>query len=90
MLILMGLVGLLNDSAEVTEPTSCRVDVLSTTTLKVGSRGKPFLHKDLVADIRNRAISAEFDMIYAVFHPGRARSHGFGLFGGSNGYWRSR
>jgi cellulose synthase/poly-beta-1,6-N-acetylglucosamine synthase-like glycosyltransferase len=27
--------------------------------------------------------------MYAVSHPGRARLHGFGLFGGSNGYWRT-
>lgn len=36
-----------------------------------------------------RLIAAEFDMIYGVFHPGRARSHRFGLFGGSNGYWNA-
>ena len=36
-----------------------------------------------------KLISAEFDMIYAVFHPGRAHAQGFGLFGGANGYWRS-
>jgi cellulose synthase/poly-beta-1,6-N-acetylglucosamine synthase-like glycosyltransferase len=27
--------------------------------------------------------------MYAVSHPGRARLHGFGIFGGSNGYWRT-
>jgi cellulose synthase/poly-beta-1,6-N-acetylglucosamine synthase-like glycosyltransferase len=31
----------------------------------------------------------EFESIYAVSHPGRARLHGFGIFGGSNGYWRT-
>lgn len=36
-----------------------------------------------------KLISAEFDMIYAVFHPGRAHAQGFGLFGGTNGYWRA-
>ena len=34
-------------------------------------------------------IAVEFDKIYAVSHPGRARLTGFGLFTGSNGYWRS-
>ena len=36
-----------------------------------------------------RMIAVEFEMIYAVSHPGRARLHGFGIFGGSNGYWRA-
>ncbi|PWN53097.1 hypothetical protein IE53DRAFT_400807 [Violaceomyces palustris] len=36
-----------------------------------------------------KLVSAEFDTIYGVFHPGRANLHGFGLFGGSNGYWNS-
>jgi len=35
-----------------------------------------------------RLVAAEFETIYAVSHPGRARLHGFGIFGGSNGYWR--
>jgi GGDEF domain-containing protein len=35
-----------------------------------------------------RLVAAEFESIYAVSHPGRARLHGFGIFGGSNGYWR--
>ncbi len=35
-----------------------------------------------------RLIAVEFETIYAVSHPGRARLHGFGIFGGSNGYWR--
>lgn len=36
-----------------------------------------------------RLIAVEFEQIYAVAHPGRARVHGFGIFGGSNGYWRA-
>ncbi|HWH32002.1 MAG TPA: response regulator, partial [Egibacteraceae bacterium] len=35
-----------------------------------------------------RLVAVEFEAIYAVSHPGRARLHGFGIFGGSNGYWR--
>lgn len=35
-----------------------------------------------------RMVAVEFETIYAVSHPGRARLHGFGIFGGSNGYWR--
>jgi cellulose synthase/poly-beta-1,6-N-acetylglucosamine synthase-like glycosyltransferase len=34
-------------------------------------------------------IAVEFDKIYAVSHPGRSTMWGFGLFCGSNGYWRS-
>ncbi|EMD91058.1 glycosyltransferase family 2 protein [Bipolaris maydis ATCC 48331] len=34
-------------------------------------------------------ISVEFDKIYAVSHPGRSTMWGFGLFCGSNGYWRT-
>lgn len=34
-------------------------------------------------------ISVEFDKIYAISHPGRAAIWGFGLFTGSNGYWRT-
>ena len=37
-----------------------------------------------------RMVAVEFETIYAVSHPGRARLHGFGIFGGSNGYWRTR
>ncbi|KAK8180234.1 nucleotide-diphospho-sugar transferase [Phyllosticta capitalensis] len=33
-------------------------------------------------------IAVEFDKIYAVSHPGRALMWDFGLFCGSNGYWR--
>jgi cellulose synthase/poly-beta-1,6-N-acetylglucosamine synthase-like glycosyltransferase len=36
-----------------------------------------------------RVVAAEFDGMYGVTHPGRARVHGFAVFGGSNGYWRS-
>jgi cellulose synthase/poly-beta-1,6-N-acetylglucosamine synthase-like glycosyltransferase len=36
-----------------------------------------------------RLVRSEFEAIYAVAHPGRARVHGFGIFGGSNGYWRT-
>ena len=34
-------------------------------------------------------ISVEFDKIYATSHPGRAVLWRFGLFTGSNGYWRA-
>jgi cellulose synthase/poly-beta-1,6-N-acetylglucosamine synthase-like glycosyltransferase/CheY-like chemotaxis protein len=37
----------------------------------------------------SRMVAVEFESMYAVSHPGRARLHGFGLFGGSNGYWRT-
>ena len=37
-----------------------------------------------------RTVAVEFEMIYTVSHVGRARLHGFGIFGGSNGYWRTR
>jgi cellulose synthase/poly-beta-1,6-N-acetylglucosamine synthase-like glycosyltransferase len=36
-----------------------------------------------------KVVAVEFESIYAVSHPGRARLHGFGIFGGSNGYWRT-
>ena len=36
-----------------------------------------------------KLVATEFEAIYAVAHPGRARIHGFGIFGGSNGYWRT-
>lgn len=36
-----------------------------------------------------RLIAVEFEAIYAVAHPGRARLHDFGVFGGSNGYWQA-
>ena len=37
----------------------------------------------------SRMVAVEFEMIYGVSHPGRAKLHGFGIFGGSNGYWRT-
>ena len=37
----------------------------------------------------SRLVAVEFEAIYAVSHPGRARLHRFGIFGGSNGYWRA-
>jgi cellulose synthase/poly-beta-1,6-N-acetylglucosamine synthase-like glycosyltransferase len=37
----------------------------------------------------SRTVAIEFESIYALSHPGRAQLHGFGIFGGSNGYWRS-
>lgn len=36
-----------------------------------------------------RLVAVEFEQVYAVSHPGRARLHGFGVFGGSNGFWRA-
>jgi cellulose synthase/poly-beta-1,6-N-acetylglucosamine synthase-like glycosyltransferase/DNA-binding response OmpR family regulator len=36
-----------------------------------------------------KLVTCEFEAIYGVAHPGRARMHGFGIFGGSNGYWRT-
>jgi cellulose synthase/poly-beta-1,6-N-acetylglucosamine synthase-like glycosyltransferase/DNA-binding response OmpR family regulator len=36
-----------------------------------------------------RMVAVEFEAIYAVSHPGRARLHRFAIFGGSNGYWRT-
>ncbi len=36
-----------------------------------------------------KMVAIEFEQIYAVSHPGRAKLHGFGIFGGSNGYWRT-
>ena len=36
-----------------------------------------------------RMVAIEFEQIYAVSHPGRARLHGFGIFGGSNGFWKT-
>jgi DNA-binding response OmpR family regulator len=40
-------------------------------------------------NVLTRVVAAEFEVIYGVTHPGRARLHGFGIFGGSNGYWRT-
>jgi cellulose synthase/poly-beta-1,6-N-acetylglucosamine synthase-like glycosyltransferase len=36
-----------------------------------------------------RFVAIEFDIIYCVYHPGGAMLRGFGIFGGSNGYWRT-
>ncbi len=36
-----------------------------------------------------KLIAIDFETIYAVSHPGRALLHGFGIFGGTNGYWRA-
>ncbi|GCE14498.1 glycosyltransferase [Tengunoibacter tsumagoiensis] len=36
-----------------------------------------------------RLVAVDFEVIYALGHPGRTRMHGFGVFGGSNGYWRT-
>lgn len=36
-----------------------------------------------------RTVAAEFATLYAVAHPGRTVVHDFGLFGGSNGWWRT-
>jgi cellulose synthase/poly-beta-1,6-N-acetylglucosamine synthase-like glycosyltransferase/GGDEF domain-containing protein len=41
------------------------------------------------ASLVARTVAVEFESIYAVSHPGRAGLHGFGVFGGSNGYWRT-
>ncbi|WP_052337178.1 glycosyltransferase [Nocardioides alkalitolerans] len=35
-----------------------------------------------------QVVAVEFEQLYAVAHPGRTMLHGFGIFGGSNGYWR--
>lgn len=37
----------------------------------------------------SRTVAVEFESIYAVSHPGRTKLHGFGIFGGSNGFWRT-
>lgn len=36
-----------------------------------------------------RMTSVEFEQIYAVSHPGSQTMNGFGVFGGSNGFWRT-
>jgi cellulose synthase/poly-beta-1,6-N-acetylglucosamine synthase-like glycosyltransferase/DNA-binding response OmpR family regulator len=36
-----------------------------------------------------RMVAVEFESIYAVSHPGRYLRDQFGIFGGSNGYWRT-
>ena len=42
-------------------------------------------HESFIA----KMIAIEFNKIYAIAHPGRQRMFGFGLFCGSNGWWRS-
>ncbi|WP_322767498.1 glycosyltransferase family 2 protein [Frankia sp. Cr1] len=37
----------------------------------------------------SRLVAVEFESIYAVSHPGRAMMYEFGIFGGSNGFWRT-
>jgi cellulose synthase/poly-beta-1,6-N-acetylglucosamine synthase-like glycosyltransferase len=41
------------------------------------------------ANIMTSMIAVEFDKIYAVSHPGRSAMFDFGLFCGSNGFWRT-
>jgi cellulose synthase/poly-beta-1,6-N-acetylglucosamine synthase-like glycosyltransferase len=36
-----------------------------------------------------KMIAIEFETIYALAHPGRTVRDGFGIFGGSNGYWKT-
>ncbi len=36
-----------------------------------------------------RMVAIEFETIYSVAHPGRWLRDGFGIFGGSNGYWKT-
>ncbi len=36
-----------------------------------------------------RLVAVEFELMYGISHPGRERLHQFGIFGGSNGYWRT-
>ncbi|WP_431772270.1 glycosyltransferase [Streptomyces cucumeris] len=37
----------------------------------------------------SKLVGVEFEAIYAVSHPGRTRLYTFGVFGGSNGFWRT-
>jgi cellulose synthase/poly-beta-1,6-N-acetylglucosamine synthase-like glycosyltransferase len=37
-----------------------------------------------------RMTSVEFEQIYSVSHPGSQVMNGFGVFGGSNGFWRAQ
>jgi cellulose synthase/poly-beta-1,6-N-acetylglucosamine synthase-like glycosyltransferase len=41
------------------------------------------------ASLTSRLVAVEFENIYGVSHPGRSRLHGFAVFGGSNGFWRT-
>jgi cellulose synthase/poly-beta-1,6-N-acetylglucosamine synthase-like glycosyltransferase len=40
-------------------------------------------------NLQTAMITVEFDKIYAVSHPGRSAMFDFGLFCGSNGYWKT-
>jgi cellulose synthase/poly-beta-1,6-N-acetylglucosamine synthase-like glycosyltransferase len=35
-----------------------------------------------------KLVTVEFESIYGLSHPGRTRMHGWGIFGGTNGFWR--
>lgn len=37
----------------------------------------------------SRMIAVEFEVIYGSSHPGRMRLYNFGIFGGSNGFWKT-
>jgi cellulose synthase/poly-beta-1,6-N-acetylglucosamine synthase-like glycosyltransferase len=39
--------------------------------------------------LTQRLVAIEFETIYGVAHPGRARRDRFAIFGGSNGYWKA-
>ncbi|MPM33222.1 hypothetical protein SDC9_79791 [bioreactor metagenome] len=41
------------------------------------------------ASFISRTVAVEFEVIYGSSHPGRTRWHQFGIFGGSNGYWKT-
>ena len=41
------------------------------------------------ATLISRMVAVEFEVIYGSSHPGRTRWHQFGIFGGSNGYWKT-
>lgn len=45
--------------------------------------------KDARRSLVSLAVTAEFEQMYSVGHPGRTRVMGIGLFGGSNGFWRA-
>lgn len=51
-------------------------------------QGHPVVRNGDVSWI-SRTVAVEFEGIYSVSHPGRQRLHDFGIFGGSNGYWRT-
>ncbi len=51
-------------------------------------QGHPVVRNGDVSWI-SRTVAVEFEAIYSVSHPGRQRLHDFGIFGGSNGYWRT-